>query len=416
MQRSSFAKAFPLVAALTLAFFPQTGLARGFRVLHTFQGGFSNTDGAFPMPGLTIGADGNLYGVTQGGGNSGGCLLSGCGTVFKIAPGGDYSVLHRFTNMPDGAQPNGGIVADKSGNLYGTTSEGGTDCQNDFIGCGTIFKLSSENAETVLYAFPSAGGPTAGLVRDKKGNLFGVLSGGGATNLCGGRGCGMVFRLSPAGELKILYEFKGGTDGIGPEGSLIRDDAGNLYGVTSGGGRGNCENGCGTVFKVDVHGNETVIYAFKGRNDGRAPMGPLIRDKAGNLYGTTRSGAVPHYGCGTVFKVTPDGVETILHNFTSGNERTREIEPFSSLAMDAAGNLYGTALVGGGSSCGGGGCGTIFRIAPDGTETVLHSFNGSDGGGPLGLIIDRHGNLFGVTSGGGAGLGVVFEQETGTGE
>jgi uncharacterized repeat protein (TIGR03803 family) len=117
-----------------------------------------------------------------------------------------------------------------------------------------------------------------------------------------------------------------------------------------------------------------------------------------------------------VFKVTPEGVETILHAFTSGKDGTGEIQRFSSLAMDAAGNLYGTALNGGGSGCGGYGCGALFRIAPDGSETLLHSFDGSDGGGPMGLIIDKRGNLFGTTGGGGAGFGVVFEQETGTGK
>jgi uncharacterized repeat protein (TIGR03803 family) len=143
-------------------------------------------------------------------------------------------------------------------------------------------------------------------------------------------------------------------------------------------------------------------------------MGPLIRDKAGNLYGTTKNGGAGASQTGTVFKVTPDGVETILHFFKSGKNGTGEIQPFSSLAMDAAGNLYGTTLNGGSSACGGYGCGAIFRIAPDGTETVLHSFNGSDGGSPLGLIIDKHGNLFGTTAGGGVGYGVVFQQKTGS--
>jgi len=405
MQRVSFVRAFSLIAALTLALFPQAGLAKGFRILHTFQGG---TDGSFVMPGLTIGPDGSLYGTTAEGGNSG-CFNYGCGTVFKIA-GNDYSVLYRFGGVPDGALPNWGVVADKSGNLYGTTSAGGgPGCANN-LGCGSIFKLSPENAETVLYAFSNTANPMSGLVRDKQGNLFGVLPVAGASDVCGGLGCGSVFRLSPGGELKILYDFQGGADGVQPQGSLIRDDAGNLYGVTRYGGGGGCSagpiQGCGTVFKIDSGGKESVIYAFQAGDDGGAPLGPLIRDAAGNLYGTTEGGgAAKKCHCGTVFKVTPDGVETILHSFKGHNDG---YEPFSSLAMDAAGNLYGTTTGGGGGSpCE---CGTIFRISPDGSETILHRFDGSDSAAPLGLIMDKHGNLFGA--GAGPGFGVVFEQKT----
>ncbi len=411
MQRISFVRAFSWAVALTLALFPQTGSAKGFRVLHTFQG---STDGSFAVPGLTIGGDGSIYGTTAEGGNSG-CFNFGCGTIFKIAPGGEYSILYRFTGVPDGAIPDWGVVADKSGNLYGTTSAGGgPGCQNN-LGCGSIFKLSSENVETVLLAFSFAANPVSGLVRDKQGNLFGVLPVSGGTG-CGGLGCGSVFELTSAGKLKILHDFQGGADGADPQGSLIRDDAGNLYGVTQFGGGGACaagpNQGCGTVFKIDSHGNELVLYAFQAGKDGGAPMGPLIRDAAGNLYGTTEGGgAAAKCHCGTVFKVTPDGVETILHSFRGHKDGYK---PISSLAMDAAGNLYGTTVEGGGSACGGGGCGTIFQISPDGSETVLHRFDGNDGAVPLGLIMDSHGNLFGTTAGGSTGFGEVFEQKTGT--
>jgi len=266
------------------------------------------------------------------------------------------SVLYRFAGPPtDGAHPFfGGLVRDAAGNLYGTTPDGGAAYE------GVVFKLSPAGTETVLRTFTGIGsGTNAGLILDSAGNLYG-------TTPTGGVGLGMVFKLSSGGSaFKVLYSFTGGADGRGPLAGVIQDAAGNLYGTTTGGG----SSGAGVVFELircdsEPSGYEfKVLYTFTGGTDGRTPYGGLVLDAAGNLYGTTFEGGsfkVCSDGCGTVFKLSPNGTETVLHSFTGGDGAL----PTAGLILDPAGNLYGTTFWGGGRSDACRFCGVVFRLAP----------------------------------------------------
>ena len=253
---------------------------------------------------------GILYGTTSVGGGTP-CTSSdgfkGCGIVFKLTPPVTFcnsvrcpwteTVLYRFQGGSDGQNPDAGLILDSAGNLYGTTTFGGA------YGYGTVFKLDSTGKETVLHSF--AGGadsyPNAGLILDNSGNLYGTASGNAIQCRLYGRDCGTVFRLDPEGNETVLYGFFLGTDGFSPYAGLVQDAAGNLYGTTywSAGGGGIW----GTVFKLDATSKETVLKTFTDTGDGANPLAGLVQDSAGNLYGTTsgRNGD----GNGTVFKLTP---------------------------------------------------------------------------------------------------------------
>ncbi len=314
-------------------------------VLYTFTG---YPDGAHPYAGLVRDAAGNFYGTTYGGG------LFGLGTVFKLDKNGNEAVSHHFQGSPDGANPLASLILDTSSvlsrNLYGTTLDGGA---NYF---GTVFKADTTGNETVLYSFgnlPDGAEPLyGGLVRDAAGNLYGTTVSGGADDY------GTVFKVGKTGNETVLYSFTWGTsDGAAPQSGLIRDAAGNLYGTTYvGGNSASCDppRGCGTVFKVDTTGNEAVLYSFNGGSDGANPYSGLVADNAGNLYGTTSSGGT--YGYGTVFKLDATGNETVLHSFAGPTDGA---VPYAGLVRDAAGNLYGTT-----SSGGSYGYGTVFKIGP----------------------------------------------------
>jgi uncharacterized repeat protein (TIGR03803 family) len=236
-------------------------------------------------------------------------------------------------------------------------------------------------------------------VRDSAGNLYGTTAVGGAFLM------GTVFKLDTSGAMTILHSFNG-PDGAGPYSRLVRDTAGNLYGTTLRGG----SNADGTVFKLDPAGNEVVLYNFAGTPDGEAPFGSLVRDSTGNVYGTTYLGGA--YGFGTVFKVDPTGAETVLYSFTGLADGGL---PWAGVVRDAAGNLYGTTVSGGDLTCfPPAGCGTVFKLDAAGNETVLHSFGPSfsgDGNFPVGrLMRDAAGNLFGTAQNGGAyGQGTIFK-------
>jgi len=314
-------------------------------VLHSFTG--SGGDGANPVAPLIRDAAGNLYGTTEYGGLFGGaCGGNGCGIVFKIDPSGKETVLYSFTaENGDGMNPWQGLVRDSAGTLYGTTLEGGA------FGGGTAFQLNSAAKETVLHSFNpnsiSGDGcfPLGGsLVRDSLGNLYGTTEAGGS------QGAGTVFRLDRSGTETILYNFAfDSSDGSFPYGSLVRDAAGNLYGVTMQGGA----YGPGVVFKLDANNTETVIHSFGGSGDGASPGGGLITDGAGNLYGTTQYGGTSYFG--TVFMLSPSGNETILHGF-SGKDGN---EPGWGVVRDSKGNLYGSTQYGGAY-----GGGVVFKIVP----------------------------------------------------
>jgi uncharacterized repeat protein (TIGR03803 family) len=327
-------------------------------VLHTFTG----EDGLWPLAVLARDDAGNLYGTTSNGGTpEGGGCIHGCGTVFKIDKAGKETVLHAFTGGADGGYPAAGLTFDAAGNLYGTAGGG----KYPYGCCGVVFKLDKHYKETVLYTFTGGNdgdAPSGGVIWDNAGNLYGSTGFGGPSRT------GVVFQLDPAGKETVLYSFTGGTDGGWPSGTLVRDGAGNLYGEARIGGdvsasacQSGSDGGCGVVFKVEASGKESVLYTFKGGHDQGLPNGGLLRDRAGNFYGTTGDviGGCSSYGCGTVFKLAPDGTESVLHSFAFSSG----IQPFAGVTMDESGNIYGTTSQGGYSGCGNG-CGTVFKLTP----------------------------------------------------
>jgi len=255
-------------------------------VLHAFTGG---TDGEYPAAGVVLDGAGNIYGVTTQGGATAKCPKCS-GTVFKVNKAGKYSILHRFSPN-DGPPVDGLLWSQATGFLYGDTG-------------ATIFKMNTSGKETILYRSNTLN-PLSGLIRDAAGNLYGTAE-------YGTLGCGSVFQLNPQGQLTDLYNFAGSPDGCDSKGGLAQDAAGNLYGTTEFGGApsSGCQSGCGTVFKLDTAGQETVLYSFTGGADGWDPIVGLSVDQSGNLWGTTiNGGAFGGYcfsaGCGTVFEVTP---------------------------------------------------------------------------------------------------------------
>jgi uncharacterized repeat protein (TIGR03803 family) len=359
--------------------------AQTFTLLYQFRSG---PGGVNPYAGVVQDAKGDLYGTTYNDG------AFAAGTVFRIDTAGKEKVLHRFSQTAgDGAFPWYGTLArDFSGSLYGTTTTGGVKGQ---LCCGTVFKVTASGMETVLYRFTGIDGdgfPQYGVVRDASGNLYGTTQNGGPEN------AGTVFKVDPTGKKTVLYSFTGSADGGYPMAGVVLDAKGNLYGTTSYGG----PDTAGAVFKVDPTGKETILYRFTGLNDGSLPEAGVIRDSHGSLYGTTYLGGTE--GAGTVFRVDPRGHETVLHNFAGGSDGWLPIG--ASLVRDSAGNLYGTTPQGGSNDFG-----VVFKIDTRGNETVLHTFSGSDGKIPYGtLLLDKAGNLYGTTYEGGAyGGGVLFK-------
>jgi uncharacterized repeat protein (TIGR03803 family) len=327
-----------------------------------------------------------------------------------------FKSLYSFTGVNDGGLPEGSLIFDGEGNLYGTAlyTANGT-------GNGTVYKLSGTGRLTVLYTFPGEGGngangarPYAGLVRDTKGNFYGTTYSGGRS------GYGVVFRLSDTGKETVLHTFTGPpNDGAAPfNDTLLPGPSGAFYGTASEGGSGECRGGlplCGVVFAVDSAGKETIVHNFQGGpEDGLQPWGNMVRDAQGNIYGTTDGGGsypgltcegLLVFNCGTVFKLSPnsDGswTESTFYNFTGGSDGWLPI----SLAIDTQGNLYGAAT-GGGS-----GSGILYKLDTDGKLTVLHAFTGgNDGDLPNDVLLDAAGNLYGTAAKGGpSGFGVVFK-------
>jgi uncharacterized repeat protein (TIGR03803 family) len=267
--------------------------------LYTFTGG---TDGGSPLAKLIRDSAGNLYGT----GYSGGAF--GAGTVFKVDPSGHETVLYSFTHGSDGSGPQAPVFRDLAGNLYGTTPfGGGLSCD-----CGTVFKIDPSGNETVLYRFTNGtdgGFPAGGLIQDPAGNLYGGTRLAGDFSCYPPYGCGVVYKLDLSGNFTVLHTFTGGpTDGASPAGALTLDARGNLYGATSSGGVPcpGIANGCGTVFKLDLSGKVTLLHIFtEGHADGLVPYAGVLRDDGGNLYGTTSlEGGEHHLLHGTVYKIT----------------------------------------------------------------------------------------------------------------
>ena len=238
---------------------------------------FNGTDGSSPYGALVLATDGNFYGTTSGGGHSG--CSSGCGTVFKITPGGTLTTLHKF-DITDGARPGLGLVQGADGDFYGTTSSGGADTSDCSGGCGTVFKITSGGTLTTLHSFNDSYYPGP-LVQAADGNFYGTTSFGGT------HGNGAVLKITPGGMLTILHNFDF-TDGAEPYGALVQGTDGNFYGTTSGGGLGG-GYGYGTVFTITPGGTLTTLHSFDN-TDGENPWGGLLQGTDGKFYGTTFGG------------------------------------------------------------------------------------------------------------------------------
>lgn len=406
---------------------PVTWAQGKYKTLHTFSDG---KDGGGPWGGVTLDRAGNVYGTTPGGG------AYEFGTVFQLSPdkkNGTWTetVVYNFcslTNCSDGAEPFATLIFDQAGNLYGSTTVGGA------YGHGTIFQLAPNKrngswTETVLYSFCSitscADGslPVGPLIFNSHGNLYGMTSGGGGSQSCSD-GCGVVFKLTPQGDgswtesvLHSFCSFKRCADGFEAQSGLTSDANGNLYGTTGSGGKKfecNLPYGCGVVFKLapnaDGTWQEHVLHQFRG-TDGEFPTAQVIFDSTGSLYSTTELGGhlkrgCYGYGCGVVFKLTPnaDGTweERVLHDFTGGADGSM---PYGGV-VERRGQLYGTAGGGGQSRCGPNrnGCGLVFKLTPNSKggwgETVLHDFHNHPGEDPIaGVTLDPAGNLYGTTNG-----------------
>jgi len=386
-----------LAGSLSMGLLALPARAASEVVVHSFQG--SPNDGANPQAGL-IDVGGTLYGTTNSGG------AHGSGTVFKVTTAGVVTMLHSFGHGHDGAYPQAGLI-NVEGTLYGTTSSGGAH------GSGTVFSITTGGVEAVLHSFGhghDGAYPQANLI-NVGGTLYGTTAEGGTGKCSNGEsitGCGTVFKVTTAGVETALYSFRGGNDGANPLAGLI-DVGGTLYGTTVGGGTNGCGGGgCGTVFKVTTAGVEKVLHSFQGGTDGLEPKASLV-NVGGTLYGTTFYGGNGGPCCGTVFKITTAGAKTVLHSFQGGSDGEN---PQTGL-INVGGTLYGTTNIGGTGNCNGQdpGCGTVFKITTAGAETVLYSFlGGSDGENPQAGLINVGGTLYGTTANGGAsGNGTVFK-------
>jgi uncharacterized repeat protein (TIGR03803 family) len=408
---------------------------------------FSGSDGSHPWAKLTRGNDGALYGTTLQGGDS------NQGVAFKITPNGDFSLLYSFTGGDDGSEILAPMVVGADGNLYGTSTQGGTNGQ------GGIYKLSTNGGTvTPFYSFPGGGGgafPQGGLAAPPDGNLYGTTTHGGAYNngmifritlegvltqlysfgpepagvlpqgrltlgndgnyygtaaysagsagggaFFEGRGYGGVFKVSPSGASSVLYSFTNGSDGGVPIAGLTLGTDGNFYGVTSQGGTSNY----GTFIKINPTGSLTTLYSFTGTNDGANPDGDLAADGTGNFYGTAYNGGASGYG--SVFITDANGALMPLYSFTGEADGAN---PFAGLILGGDGNFYGSTTYGAAENAG-----TIFKITPGGGLTTLHSFSGSDGAYPFASLTQGNdGDLYGTTVQGGAyNAGVIFKITT----
>ncbi len=385
------------------------------QILYRFLGG---ADGSNPFDGL-LDVAGDFYGTTRGG------EPGGFGTVFKLTPslvGYAETVLYAFRGgSADGSGPLGGLIADKTGAFYGLTYGGGSGYY------GTAFKLTPSGggySESIIYFFHGTDGsnPNGTLISDASGRLYGTTTAGGAD------GFGTVFRLAPSGtgySEAVLYSFKGGSDGATPRAQLLAAGSNLFYGTTLNGGGTSCNSsataGCGTVFRLKLTASgatESIVYRFQAGSDGANPYGDLIADSKGGIYGTTGRGgnqgsACGTEGCGAVFRLTPARkrrfTESIIYRFKGGGDG---LGPVAGLVASANGTFYGTTLLGGGAA----NAGTVFALTPvksgGYTERVLYRFgaNQADGASPSADLIFGGGNaLYSTTSSGGTSShGTVF--------
>ena len=366
-----------LLALAVCAFVYLPCNAQTFSVLHAFTG---KPDGQYPQ-GTLLFSNGNLYGTTSDGGTA------DEGTVFEIDSSGNERILHSFTGN-DGTYPSSSLIQDSAGNLYGTAS-------SDVINfTGLVFKIDpATGQETVLYKFagpPDGEKPGSGVVADSSGNLYGTTFAGGTGNCK--IGCGTVYKLDTSGVETVLHSFSNSSDGAFPSAGLVIDGTGNLFGVTYGGAEGSA------AFRIDAGGTFNVLALFFGN-----PSGDLVLGGNSLLYRTTRYGG--SMDSGTVYAVSQKGTATVLYSFGPGSNG---YNPYSGLLRDKAGNLYGTTYYGEGNCAG-----TLFKLdAKTHALTIVHCFNSAlDGGNPYGgLVQDSAGNIYGTAYlGGPTGRGTVFK-------
>jgi len=418
------------VAGIAFAFCVVTAIicpAQTFTTVTTFDG--SPENGSGPMGSLVEGANKNLYGATVSGGANTSCSSPvtnaiGCGTIFEMTASGVLSTLYNFcsqANCSDGEFPEGGLVQGTDGNLYGTTSSGGSNvCQGSFgaTGCGTVFRVTPSGELTTLYSFCSlencANGsfPQEGLVQGSDGSLYGFTSAGGAAANCPYTGgCGTILRITLAGVLTALHSFcsqANCADGVIGQ-TLIQVTDGNFFGTTYAGGTNTCttsgmSDGCGTVFQMTPAGALTTFYTFcslQNCADGLYPEA-LLQAADGNFYGTTVEGgayacSAAEMGCGTVFRITPTGILTTLHSFCASSSCT-DGSGNMLLLQGTDGNFFGTTSSGGAEEEG-----TIFKMTPGGALTTLYNFCSakecSDGSRPAGLLEAENKIFYGTTIG-----------------
>jgi uncharacterized repeat protein (TIGR03803 family) len=342
----------------------------------------------FPTGGLIISSAlnsaGNLYGVAEGGAN-------GLGVIFQVTPEGAVSLLHSFSGS-DGAYPEVDPVRDLAGNLYGVTSQGGgySSCS-----CGTIYKLSPAGDFTVLHSFTGSYAYASTLVLDSAGNLYGFEYSANAN--------GSIFKVSPEGVFSLVYTFcalENCADGSLPAGRLILNRAGEFYGVTNRGGAFNQ----GAVFQLTAAYKESVVYSFTGSGDGGNPVGKLTQDAEGNMYGVTYAGGAAANPAGALFKISAKGTESVLYSFCRQSDCSDGSRPSGPLVRDVAGNLYGTTMLGGAYNAG-----VVFKVTPKGTESVLENLTVQADGGN-GAVVDVAGNVYvEIYSGGVNGEGSILK-------
>jgi hypothetical protein len=446
---SSATRTLAILVALVMVGSSVSAAEWNEKVLYSFQGG---NDGAVPAGGVVFDMQGNLYGATT---YTSSCPTTfDCGTVFELSPpqrkGGAWTEtsLHVFQghDQDDGGSPEGGVILDAGGNLYGTTAYGGSGpciLLGTAVGCGTVYEIVPPKqkggawTEKVLYSFrgnKDGQFPWGDLVFDAAGNLYGATQFGGGYGSCDApfyQHCGTIFKLSPPKTMggkwteKVLYSFRSGADGANPNGGLILDDERAVYGTTLFGGNSGCKSdsgiGCGTAFQLKPPTRkggiwrERMLHRFADGEDGAGPNGGLIFDAKGSLYGTTGGGGIG--ACGLAFRLKPVGgdrwVEDALYDFAGGSDGCG---PGAGLLFDSLGSLYGTSL--GGRTF----LGVVFRLKPPmhGSHwpfTLLYNFTGApDGNHPTAsLVFDNTGSLYSTSQWGGTaqscqgGCGTVFK-------
>jgi uncharacterized repeat protein (TIGR03803 family) len=386
-----------------------------YDVLYTFD-----NNAYFPEGNLTVDSKGNIYGTAARGGTVGPNCGGACGAVFEFSPSGGFwtfKVIYAFTGNADGGTPTGHLTFDSQGDLYGTTSFGGTVNGYCAYGCGTVFRLRPSSGTwkfKTIHSFsgPDGSNPRTGLTPDNFGNLYGTT----ANYL--GEGAGTIFELSPSGgnwKLTTLHFLaNSGLEGAYPNSDLAIDAAGNVYGAAQNGGSSNasCLGYCGTLFELSPAGgtwNFSVLHTFLGakHGDGAAPWGHLALDEAGNLYGTTSEGGNTSCDCGAVFKMSQSSgtwKEQVLYRFTKPNYGS----PLGGITIDQTGSLYGTTSAGNAE---------VFKLSPNANSnswkysSLFSAPNNNDGAAPLaGVILDPSGNIYGTTTiGGFYSCGTLFE-------